>query len=268
MEERHESRSGSQAIERAMAVLDCFAGGTQLTLGKIAVRTGLPVSTTHRILQALVRGRFLARVSGDCYKVGPRVAELLPRSSMADEVAPHLYLLAAALKITVSFAVLEERELATLVRARPPVKYDAAQIPLDREPLHATALGKVLLAFEPENPGTVARSLGNLSSYTPHTHTSPADLAADLDRIRRSGFALANEERTLGVRAVAVPVFCSDRRPVGALGIQDRSTRLTDDFVRSVVPVMRHLAKEVSQRLDDAPLVSSWPDRSADLSTM
>jgi DNA-binding IclR family transcriptional regulator len=257
MSELGEVRSGSQAVERALAVLDCFAARPELTLSEVAYRTELPVSTTYRIMQALVRGRFLERDDGEAYHIGGHVADLVPRRSVADEAAPHLYALAAGIKITVSFGVLDDGKLDTLVSARPPVRYCAAQIPSEREPLHATAMGKTLMAFNPEGPRVATRRLGVLDQYTARTRISHDDLLDDLSQIRRRGFALSDEERTEGVRAVAVPVFGADRGPVGAIGVQARSQRMNDELVRSLVPAMHHFASQVGRRLSDEHLV--WP---------
>jgi DNA-binding IclR family transcriptional regulator len=254
MEKRSDVRSGSQAVERAMSVLDCFADGPRLTLSQVAWRTGIPVSTAHRIMGALVRGGYLEREDSECYRVGGHVVDLVPRHAVADEVAPHLYVLAAGIKITVSFAVIDAFELATLVCARPPVPYCSAQIPSGREPLHATATGKALLAFDHDGP-SLSGQLGPLTSYTSRTRTSAADLFADLRLARRNGFALSDEERSEGVREVAVPAFGPDRRLIGAIGVRARSKRMTDELVQSLVPAMRHFATEVTRRLGDEPLV-------------
>lgn len=255
MDGRDEVRSGSRAIERAIAVLDCFCGPTGLTLTEVASRTGLPVSTTHRIMQALMRGGLLDRDGVDAYRIGRHVADLLPRRHVVDEVAPQLYALAAGIKITVSFGVPEGTEVTTLIRARPPVRYCADQIPADREPLHASAMGKTMLAFD---PACLARLFGQsdpLTNYTTKTRISQPDLLEDLRRVRRLGFALSDGERTEGVRAVAVPVFGQGRRLVGAIGVQARSVRMNDDLVRSLVPAMRHFAAATTRLLGDKRLV-------------
>jgi DNA-binding IclR family transcriptional regulator len=248
-------RTGSQSIERAMSVLDCFVGRTALTLTQVADRTGLPVSTTHRIMQALLRGGFLDREAEDAYRIGRHVAELVPRQRLLDEVAPHLYALAAGIKITVCFGVPEDAAVSTLLRARPPVRTCAAQVPADREPLHASAMGKTFLAFDPACLASFLDRSDPLTNYTSRTRTSEGDLLEDVRRTRRLGYALSDEERTDGVRAVAVPVFGQGRRLVGAIGVQARSVRMNDDLVMSLVPLMRRFAAETTRRLGDHQLV-------------
>jgi DNA-binding IclR family transcriptional regulator len=199
-------------------------------------------------MQALARSGYLER-GADGYRVGSRVAALVPRSRIVvDDAVPHLYVLAAGIKLAVSFGVAEESQLVTVVSARPPVRYCSCQIPSAREPMHATAMGKTLLAFAPGGPAAAVARLGILKPYTVRTHTSPAALTADLGKVRRSGFAVSDEERTDGVRAIAVPVFAGER-PVGALGVQARSKRLTDELLTSTLPALRHFAGEVGRRI-------------------
>lgn len=250
------SPSGSQAIERALSVLNCFTTDGELTLSEVAGRTGIPVSSAYRIMQALLRGEFLHREGTERYRIGQRVADLVPRSYVADEVSPHLFSLAAKVHIVVSFAAVEGKEALVLVRARPPTRYCAAQVPQHREPLHATAFGKVLLAFDSDGPTTSARRLGRLDAYTPRTRSSLEDLLVDLREIRERGFSVSDEERTLGVRSVAVPVFGRERRVLGAIGVQARSERMTERLVSSIVPIMQGTAAEIKRRLGDDRLLA------------
>jgi DNA-binding IclR family transcriptional regulator len=254
MQEGSSFASGSQAIERAMSVLNCFTNDGKLTLSEVAGQTRIPVSSTHRIMQALVRSGFLRRDGNDFYRVGQRIADLVPRSQVADEVAPHLYALAACIRIVASFGAAEGGDLVTLVRARPPTRYCAAQVPHYREPLHATAMGKVLLAFDIDGMTLAAKRLGRLARFTPRTRTSADDLLAELRETRQRGFSLADGERIEGVRAVAVPVFGPHRHLVGAIGVQAKSSRMTGELVRSLVPMMQSSAAEISRRLADARL--------------
>jgi DNA-binding IclR family transcriptional regulator len=250
------SPSGSQAIERALSVLNCFTSEGELTLSEVAGRTGIPVSTAYRIMQALLRGEFLRREGTERYRIGQRVADLVPRSQVADEVSPHLYSLAARIHIVVSFAAVDGREAAVLVRARPPTRYCAAQVPMDREPLHATAFGKVLLAFDGDGPSASAKRVGRLEAYTACTRTSLDQLLFELREARQRGFAVSDEERTVGVRAVAVPVFGRDRRVLGAIGVQARSQRMTSQLIGSIVPIMQTTAAEIKRRLADDLLLT------------
>jgi DNA-binding IclR family transcriptional regulator len=240
-----------------MSVLNCFSTQGKLTLSEVAGQTGIPVSSAHRIMQALVRGGFLQRDGNDAYEVGGRIADLVPTSAVADEVSPHLYSLAAAIGIVASFGASDGRELVTLVRARPQSRYCAAQIPWRREPLHATAMGKVLLAFDKDGPTHAVKRQGKLAPYTPRTRISLEALLPDLREARQRGFAIADRELGEDIRAVAVPVFGTQRNLVGAVGVQARASRMSERFVQSLIPVMQRSAIDIRRRLDDGQLLAT-----------
>lgn len=89
-------------------------------------------------------------------------------------------------------------------------------------------MGKCLLAWDRDPEQAVGR-LTRLSPLTPHTITDPDRLVAELDAVRRQGWAVNNEERIAGVRTVAVPVFGPGEVAVAAIAVQGPATRVTPD---------------------------------------
>lgn len=243
-------RSGAQAVDRAIHVLNCFEGGDpELSVSELAHRAGLPVSTTYRLAQALVRGRLLEQDSAtDRYRIGQGLASLarpaLSRLGI-DSAAPHIYALAAGIKITVSLSVADERDAVTVFQARPPVYFCPNQLPSARRPLRSSAVGHALLAFAPTVSGDRAVS-----------HTRPP---MDLDRVRRSGFAVEVIDSEDPVRSVAVPVLGPDRQVWGALGVQARSRRLNDELVRGIVPAMRQIAGRIGPLFHSTAAITDAP---------
>ncbi|MBB5916535.1 DNA-binding IclR family transcriptional regulator [Nocardia transvalensis] len=234
-----EPRSGARAVDRAVHVLNCFDGDDpHLSVSELAQRAGLPVSTTHRLAQALVRGRLLEQdPATDRYRIGHGLASLarpaLSRLGL-DSAAPHLYALAAGIRITVSVSMVEDRDAVSVFHARPPEYFCTHQVPDPRRPLRASAVGHALLAFSPAHTVLEARAAA----------PRPA-LYSDLDRVRRNGFAVEVLDTDDPVRAVAVPIVGPDRQVRGAIAVQARSARLDDDLVRGIVPAMRGIARRV-----------------------
>ncbi|WP_405494458.1 IclR family transcriptional regulator [Nocardia sp. NBC_00511] len=225
-----EPRSGARAVDRAIVVLNCFAGDDpELSVSELAQLAGLPVSTSHRLAQALVRGGLLEQDSAtDRYRIGHGLASLarpaLTRLGL-DSAAPHLYALAAGIQITVSVSVLEDQDAVTVFQARPPVKFCHHQVPRARQSLQASAAGHALLAYSP------ARATGDL----------------DLDRVRHVGYASELIETEDPIRSIAVPIVGGPGRQVrGALAVQARSARLDDELIRAVVPAMRSAAGRIA----------------------
>ncbi|MEV6554518.1 IclR family transcriptional regulator [Nocardia sp. NPDC051756] len=222
-------RSGSQAVERAVHLLNCFEGDDpELTISELAHLAGVPVSTAHRLAQALVRGRLLEQdPATDRYRVGQGLATLarpaLTRLGI-DSAAPHMYALAAGIRITTSLSVADERDAVTVLQARPPVRFCSHQLPRSRQPLGSSASGRALLAHLPAAP------------Y----------LATDLDLVRRKGFAVEEFEGVDDpIRSVAVPVFGADKQVWGALSVQARSARLNEELMREILPAMRQIAVRI-----------------------
>jgi DNA-binding IclR family transcriptional regulator len=253
MVEQVRERTGARAVERAIQVMDCFANhGPELSLSELARHAGLPVSTTHRITQALVRGGLLERSGRDRYRIGQRLATMaapvLTRLGV-DQAAPYLYKLAEGLRLTASLGVPAHGELQIVLSARPTGDPSRIQVPSPLEPLHASAMGKAVLAFASNGPRATVGQIDHLDRFAHRTNTSPAVPIADLLEIRRRGFAISDEARTDGVRAVAVPLLGARNQVWGALGVQARARRLTDGKVTEIVPALRYIGEEIGRRV-------------------
>ena len=180
-----EARTGAQAVERAMAIMSCFdADVDDLGLGEIADRSGLRASTAHRIVRALVRGGFLAQDSRtERYHLGARLA-LLGQTAIAryglDLAQPDLENLARATGEAASLGVRNGGDVVVVLRAESaqPLRFDRPHGA--RVPLHASAMGKALLAFGPADPAQAVAELEPLERFTPHTLTARA-LITDLE---------------------------------------------------------------------------------------
>jgi DNA-binding IclR family transcriptional regulator len=242
---------GRTVISKVVALLDAFSPATpELSLGELARITGLPVSTTYRLVSELVAWGGLERAtSGTGYRIGVRMWELgalAPRSSTLREVAlPFMQDLYEVTRENVHLAVLDGHEalyVDTIAgRAAVPVRSRRG----GRLPLHATGVGKVLLAHAPEQLLRDVVEAG-LHRYTPHTVTAPGQLRRVLAEVRRTGVASAREEMTLGSQSVAAPVLDADGGCVAALAVVVRSAR---GDVRRRAPAVRTAALSVSRAL-------------------
>jgi DNA-binding IclR family transcriptional regulator len=209
-------------VQRAIAVLNAFGDAEpELSLTSIAARTGLPVSTTYRLAQALLNDGLLERSEdGDGYRIGLGLLALATPALhrlRVQSLTPHLYSLAADIEITASFGIPTDDDLLTVLSARPASKFCGNQLPGPRQPLTHSAMGMAVLAF--------TRGIAE-----------PA-----LESVRRRGYADATGRQGEHVRAIAVPVMGSDGEAWGSIGVQALRQRLTDDLVREILPVIhRH----------------------------
>ncbi|MFF4417812.1 IclR family transcriptional regulator [Streptosporangium sp. NPDC001559] len=226
--EKSGSPSGTQAVQRAMSVLACFRdGGPTLSASDLARRTRLSTSTAHRLARALVSTGFLeqdARTSR--YRLGPSMTEL-GRLSFHQRglhrVAPELGQLAHATSATVDLAIRNGPHAVILIGG----SVDPDDGTGLRRPLHSTALGKVLLAWAPPGEDDVA-ALGPLRPQTERTIVDPEELRAEIERVRKVGYALNDGESSHGIRTLAVPVLDRAEQVRYALAVRSTPEVITD----------------------------------------
>lgn len=221
-------------LDRVLGILDCFTDDEpSLSAQQIMERTGIARSTVHRVLSDLVEREVLVRMPGYRYSVGVRLwelGELSPLSLRLREPAmPHLMRLYEATGENVHLAVLggrRPREAHALFVGRVTGRMSIPTVSRagGRDPLHATGVGKALLA---------GRSEGWLQEYfsqpllpeTQHTITDEPQLREELHVARQRGYATTREEMTLGNISVAVPLPGISGIPPAAVGLVVRIDR-------------------------------------------
>jgi len=223
-----ELTTGTQAIDRATALLaDVLQSQTPPLLGSLARAHDIPKSTTSRILGALERAGLVQRDRNGAFLAG-QVLTSFAREQNHDSVL-----------VTRMRAVLESLSEQTGETANLAVPGNGFINLLDQVdgqyligatnwigkqvPYHASALGKVLLAYS-----AVTISAGRLERLTDKTITSRTRLLEELEEVRRRGFAIISDELEAGLVAVAAPIREQDGRVVGAISISGPSTRLTN----------------------------------------
>lgn len=230
MSEKGDRRRRTDAdgvLVRAFRVLTCFSeDAPELTALEIAERTGLALSTVHRLLARLIELRAVARTSEHTYALGLGVWELGELSyvalGMREQAVPHLARLHEMTRETVHLAVLDgptpAEATALLIARLAGRRSTAAGRPGGRYPLHATAVGKVLLSTR------TGRWLGEylakpLAPRTPRSIVTHRALLGELARVRSRAYATTVDEMRTGTSSVAARVKVPDGMPPAALGI-------------------------------------------------
>jgi DNA-binding IclR family transcriptional regulator len=186
------------------------------------------------------------------YRLGLRVLELgnlcRLRLNLAKESQEIVERLSQRAGANAHLAMLDGIEVFDIVRVENPAPLRIARTPMLRRPAHCTALGKVLLAFgDPQWTRAVLDQ--GLTRLTRKTITQPARLLAELERIRRAGYAIDNEEFYLGKRCLAAPVFDDLGRVKAALSVSCLITHLTEDRIERFARLAQGCAGEISERL-------------------
>ncbi|SLI24996.1 transcriptional regulator [Mycobacteroides abscessus subsp. bolletii] len=215
------SKPGVSVASRTLALLGAFdAAHRRLSLTDMARGADLPVPTAYRLVNELQRWGALTRTSSGDYVIGRRlwdVGLLAPMQTGLREVAsPFLHDLYGATLATVHLAVREGTQALYIERLSGHASVPVVSKIGTRLPLHATGVGKVLLAHAPEAIRTEV--LAHLTRLTAHTVIHGGVLRSQLSRVHRDGYATTVEEMTLGACSVAVPVYRGDD-VVAALGV-------------------------------------------------
>jgi DNA-binding IclR family transcriptional regulator len=212
----------ASVTSRALDLLGAFdPEHRSLTLSALARRADMPLGTAHRLVAELRQwGAVERRPTGE-YVIGRRLWDLgllAPvQAGLRQAASPFLHDLYGATLATVHLAVRDGAEVLYVDRLAGHVSVPVVSKVGSRLPMHATGVGKVLLAHAPEE--VVADVLGRLTRVTAYTVTQPSRLLDQLRRVRAEGYATTGEEMSLGACSVAVPVCGAGDEVVAALGI-------------------------------------------------
>jgi DNA-binding IclR family transcriptional regulator len=203
------STPGATVTSRALALLGAFdERHRRLTLTELAARAGLPVPTAHRLVAELADWGALARTPAGDYVVGRRLWDLgllAPvQSGLRELASPYLHDLYGATLATVHLAVRDGSEVLYLDRLAGHASVPVVSTVGSRLPMHATGVGKVLLAHA--STAVQQDVLAHLTRITPYTLTQPGLVRRQLAQVLRDDHATTTEEMSLGACSIAVPV--------------------------------------------------------------
>jgi DNA-binding IclR family transcriptional regulator len=245
-----------QSVDRAIRVLTALQGARRMSLSELATRLDLAPSTTHGIVRTLVEHGMVVQERGSSrYQLGPAVLRLgnvyLDTIELRTKAIPWAEDLARRTGLAVRTGVLLIDDVVIIQHEpRPDGSRQMPEVGIVI-PAHASALGKAMLAFMPEEADRML-SAGNLRSMTGETLTSPDDLGSQLAQIRRTGVAREQDEAVIGESAAASPVFDSWGDVVGAIGVVISGSSDSDpgDLVRETA---RALSRELGAQTWPAP---------------
>jgi DNA-binding IclR family transcriptional regulator len=240
---------GRTVTSKVLAILGAFeAGPASLSLTQIAESAELPLPTTHRLVGELVQWGALERDPQGRYAVGMRLWEVSQNAGrhLRDTARPYLQDLFSLTQETAHLAVREGNEALYVDRVYSSKRVPRASRVGGRLPLHATAVGKVLLAYE-EDWVREAYLAHGLTAPTRYTHTNPARLTEELAAIREQGYATTFEEVRAGSCSIAVPVFGAPGRALAAVGLVMLSTQAVQ--MTRYLPALQGIARRIEPAL-------------------
>lgn len=243
-----------QSLARGLSVIRAFdAEHPRRTLSEVARQTDLTRATARRFLLTLVELGYV-RTDGAVFALTPRVLELgfsfLSALTLPEIASPHLEALSAQVKESTSLTILDGPDVVYVARVAVSRIMTVSITIGTRFPAYATSMGRVLLAGLPETELDAYLREVRLEGLTAKTITTPADLRAELERVRADGFAIVDEELEVGLRSLAAPVRGAAGEVVAAVNISTQAGRYSPKEVRSqLVPAALAAAEAVSADL-------------------
>ncbi|NEE02941.1 IclR family transcriptional regulator [Phytoactinopolyspora halotolerans] len=254
------TRPPRSLVSKTLDVLDAFSPEhPALTLSDISSRSGLPLTTTHRIVKDLTAWGALERNDDGRYHIGLHlweVAALAPRGLGLREVAlPYMEDLYGVTQENVQLAVRENVELVFVERLTGRHAVPVRTRVGGRFALHATGVGLVLLAFAPHDVQEQILA-SPLESWTEKTIADPEMLRRVLADVRRTGIAVSDRQVTMDAVSVAAPILGADDGVVAALSVV---VHADDADPVALAPAVRTAARGISRALG-SPSARRRPD--------
>ena len=226
-----------QSLERGLGVVLAFDGqGPALTLSEVAKSAGLTRAASRRFLLTLVELGFM-RVDGRQFRLSPRVLDLgrpyLSSLTLPELAQPHIRSFAGTVQESATIAVLDGADIVYVAHAAARRILSVSVDIGTRDPAFATSLGRVLLSGQGDEWLDGYLASVKLQRITPKTVTTPAQLRAELDRVREQGYALVDQELEDGLRALAAPIRDGHGRVVAALNVAVHASRWSVDAIHA-----------------------------------
>ena len=244
-----------QALDRAVAILKVLAeaeGG--MSLSELAEASGQAPATVYRVLSTFeARGIVESQASTQLWFVGQEAFRIgsafLGRTSLVEQARPVMRELMLATGETANLAIADGGEVVFISQVETHEPIRAFFRPGTRGPIHASGIGKALLAYHAAE--AVERIVGKqgLAAFTARTITDRARLAEELAAIRAQGWAMDDEERTEGMRCVAAPIFNEFREAVAGVSVSGPTVRMARRSVAELGGRVRAAADRITRAI-------------------
>jgi len=241
-----------QAIHRALRLLEAMSEAPQgIALTALAETADLAPSTTHRLLKSLEQMRFVQHdderslwlIGVNAFAVGNAFLEARDHVAIA---RPFMRRLMEESGESVNLAVLDDGAAVYLSQVECREMMRALARPGGRAPLHASGVGKALLAARPVRERRTLIGRTALTAFTDKTVADADALHAVLDATARRGWAIDDEEYAPGLRCVAAPLWNEHGEPVAAVSLSGPSARVTDERLAELGALAARTAAEIT----------------------
>ena len=256
------------SLRKGLEVIDCFAERESWSLTELSGHLGLNKATAFRILHTLQGSGYLTKdEESGRYRLGMRFYSLgktaVRHEQLKWQALPPLMTLAETTGETVYVGILYEGDAVCVQIVDGTELVRMHSFVGKRSPAHASALGKVLLAYMPDTEVDEYVATYGLHGLTDNTITDAAWFREELRTIREQGYALDNEEMAMGLRCIGVPVTDHSGRPFAKVSLSAPTDRMTGDRVAALVPQVKDAALDISRMLGSPRLLRRSADSAA-----
>jgi IclR family acetate operon transcriptional repressor len=249
-----------KSLDRAMEVFEYLSEAQGKTLSELASDLDQSPATVYRILITL-EGRGLVEFDAEdqVWHIGPQAfvigARFLRRTSLLDRARPILRKLMHETGETANLGSMQNGRVLFLSQIETHETIRAFFPPGTLSPMHSSGIGKALLAQMDEDHLNRTLIDQTLEAFTEHTITDIAALKADLRAARAQGFALDNEEKNIGMRCIAAPVFDMTSEAVAGISVSGPTSRVGPDQISAFSQPVIEAAEKLTRAIGGVPPV-------------
>jgi len=246
-----DSKKLNQSIIKAFTLLDAFTTDKkEWGVRELALKSGYNKSTTYRLLNTLVSLQAVQQNENEKYSLGNKLFELGNRVSLYQSLINATKIpirdIATHIQETVLFGVLKNNQVFYINKAESIQGLKISTSVGSYQPIHATAIGKILLAFSSETKREALLKSLNFTAITKNTIINKNVLTRELEKIKNQGFALDLEEFELGLICVAIPIFNKNNKLIGSISASGPSSRFELKNVNNYISILKNGAQKIN----------------------
>jgi len=257
MENKVLKKEKIKSIEKAVDLLELLSDNKkEMGITEIGKELHMGVSTVYRILTTLkCRGYIVQNQQTSKYMLGVKLfvlgCKVQSTTNLVKMVTPFLQRLSQYTNETINFAILEGREAIYLFKIESKEILKAGVEVGTKVAAHCTSLGKVLLAFLPEQEFMMLYPNENekLPTFTPKSISSVEELKKCLKKIKKQGYAIDEEEFKIGVNCLGVPIINNEGKAIASISVSGPVSRFNLFKMEKVKNILINMSKDISNQL-------------------
>ena len=240
-----------KSLERAMEVFEFLSEGQGLPLTQLATELHQSPATVYRILVTLEkRGLVEFDHLAQLWHIGPRSfvigARFIRRTNLVERARPIMRKLMEDTGETANLGVQQDNSVLFLSQVETQASIRAFFPPGTLSPMHASGIGKALLAHMDELRLNTLLSKTQFERFTAYSITEPTVLRAHLSDIRTKGYSIDNEEKNTGMRCIAAPVFDFNREAIAGISVSGPTSRIEPARLEELIAPVMNAAQDLT----------------------